>query len=115
SLVILTVLAAANLLTGAAVAQNSASHASGSRQAASYADQQIRIPRSAAAPRQSQPQPQQQPALVDVAVQVPTPQPSLVRQAAHGQIVEERPPAQLSRPSVRQASGTCDCGECSSG
>ncbi len=118
-LVIVTFLATAGLLVSAAVAQNSASHASGSRQAAAYADQQIRIPRSATAPKQPQPQPQTQPqqraALVDVAVQVPTRPPSLVRQAAYGQIVEQRPAARLSRPAVRQVSGTCDCEQCSGG
>lgn len=120
-LVGLSVFAAAGLLaSGAAVAQSSASPASsGSRPAATYADQQIRIPHTAVTPKpSSQPSPPpltQAQAAPAAASPVASRQPSLVRQAAHGQLIAAQPPPQLSRTAVRQVSGTCDCDRCASG
>lgn len=117
-LVALTIFAAAGMLVNVtAGAQHSASTANLTPQpAASYADQQIHIPRSATAPRPAASQSPTQPARVSAPAAPETPRhPSLVCQAAHGQLIEAQPPPQFSRSAVRQVSDTCDCGQCPSG
>lgn len=42
----------------------------------------------------------------------PQPQKSLVRQAAHAEVIEEAPPRLVKRGSVQQVSYGCDCGQC---
>jgi hypothetical protein len=137
--ILAVVLGSAVLAPAAGIAQSTAPRSTAvPGNSSPYAAQQIVIPRAAAAPTHKTPaaMPHPAPALVKqppaalhpapaphpapARTQAPasphsaaTRKPSLIRQAAHGRIIEEQTPQHLSGAAVRQVSYQCDCADCS--